>query len=240
MNTRSGLAAMAATVVIIVALLAFGLPRLAGSGASQSPTPGSVVPTIRPVATASPAPVPTASPAGTPVPSFPINAGASGFDQLHVSPLYHYALRYPASWSLSLGAIPNAPDDLPDLASVPSRADFFSDQGGGTGGVMVTAGRISATRPDLATFSAYVDSHIPVSFLIYAAGVCTHATRTLILDGEPANESDYFCPAHSALWATTIHNGLAYQVVWLDEGPFTAAELRPRFDEFLQSFTFGP
>ncbi len=59
-------------------------------------------------------------------------------------------------------------------------------------------------------------------------------------DGEPANEFDFFCPGHIDLWLVAIHDGLAYQVAWLDDGPFTASDLRPKLDEFLQSFTFAP
>ena len=238
MNVRT-LGAAVATVAVVVALLALGLPRLTGSGSGLTPSP-SASPLAGSTSTLGPTAASTSTPtvAPTPFPSFAIRQGPPDFTDVYASPLYRYGLRYPATWTLAAGEIANAPDDLPELGSVPSRADLFSD--GNTLGLMVTAGPVSATRGDLSAFSAYVAARIPSSFTIYAGANCSRSVRALSVDGEAANEVDVVCPERAALWLTTIHAGRAYQVVWLVDAPFTAADLRPAFDRFLQSFTFAP
>jgi len=218
------LGAASATIVVIVALIAIGLPRLSGAETGATPAPSSA-----------PTPIPTATALPTPLPSA-VGSGLAGTDQVHNSELFHYGMRYPSTWTLTVGTQPNIPDLLPALGLV--RSDFYSD--GVTSGVMVTAGPLSAARPDLATFSAFVAAHVPTDYRIYSGPDCTRLTRTFVLDGEPANEFDFYCPGHTALWLAAIHDGLAYQVAWLDDGPFTASDLQPKFDKFLESFTFAP
>jgi hypothetical protein len=235
MNIRA-LGAGVATIVVIVALAALALPRFTGSGSSPNPSTRA---TPTPTPTVASTPRSTVGVVASSPPSFTVRAGPVGFDQVYRSGLYRYGMRYPTTWTVAAGAVVNAPDDLPDLASVPPRSDYYSDPAA-SGGVMVTSGPVSTAHPDLASFTAYVDAAIPRQYGIYAGHAgCSQSARTLVLDGEPAHEADFFCPGHSAMWITSIHAGYAFQVAWLDDG-FSVAELQPKFDQFLQSFTFAP
>ena len=108
------LGAASATIVVIVALLAIGLPRLSGAETGSTPAP-SPVPT--------PIPTPTALP--TPLPSSAVGSGPAGYDQVHLAELFHYGMRYPSTWTLAVGAQPNIPDLLPAVGL--GRSDFYSD-----------------------------------------------------------------------------------------------------------------
>jgi len=225
-TNRLGIAA-AVAVVLLVGVV--GMSRLGTPTGQGGPQP---TPTAAP--TAAPTTAPTLS--ASRLPSFTINEGPAGFDEVQASAVYLYGMRYPSTWTLDAGIRPNEPDAIP--ATGFGQNDFYGD--GKASGVYVTAGPVSAENPTLETLSGYVAAQLPRSYPMYAGPGCTTSTRALVLDGEPASETDFYCPAHTALWLTAIHRGLAYQVAWLDDGPFTASELQPRFDQFLQSFTFAP
>jgi len=211
-----------------------------GTAAEQSPTPAPTptalvtsgpTPTVSP----SPSPSPTATPTPTPLPSFAVRKGPAGYDQVHISDVYRYGLRYPSTWTFDEGGLLNESDAIPVVGG--GWNDFYSE---GNSGIYVTAGPLSTTRPDLATFSAFIAAQFPADYSQYTGAGCTQATRNLTIGGEPAVEHDYLCPQHTALWVVAVHAGLAYQVGWLDDGPFKLSDLRPKLDKFLQSFTFAP
>ncbi|MFI5225606.1 MAG: hypothetical protein ACHQ3P_02910 [Candidatus Limnocylindrales bacterium] len=242
--TLSARVVTAAVIGVLVIGGAFYLFRPGGAnlGPAAAPTPtpeptptALLTPSPTPSVALTPVPSPTETP--TPLPSFTVRSGPPGYDQVHVSDVYRYGLRYPSNWTLQgEGGLLNETDAIPQIGL--GRNDLYGDQVGSS--VYVTAGPLSTVRPDLATFSAFAATHLPTAYSMYSGTGCKQATRTLALDGEPAIEHDYFCPLHTALWLVAIHGGLVYQVAWLDDGPFTAGELRPKFDKVLQSFTFAP
>ena len=242
--TLSARVVVAVVVGVLIIGVAFYVLRPGGtnlgSAAGQSPTPApmpTALVTSGPTPTVSPAPSPspTATPTPTPLPSFTVKKGPAGYDQVHISDVYRYGLRYPSTWTLQEGGLVNEEDAIPEVGI--GRNDFYSQ---GNSGVYVTAGPVSTTRPDLATFSAFIAAQFPADYTQYTGAGCTQPTRTLTLGGEPAVEHDFICPQHTALWVVAIHDGLAYQVAWLDDGPFKVSDLRPKLDKFLQSFTFAP
>jgi hypothetical protein len=157
------------------------------------------------------------------------------YSQSHTSPVYKYAAVFPATWTLEPGTTSNAADTIPNIGT--SYLDFYGD--GIASGVMVTSGPVSASRADLASWSAFITGTVRRDFGNYLElNTCLQSTRTLAVDGEPADEADVICPAHDWLWVTTVHAGRAYQIAWLDDGGFNAAYLRPLMDEFLKGFTF--
>ena len=240
--TLSARVVVAAVIGVLIVGGAFYFLRPGGanlnSAATSSPTPGptsTAPPTSSPTPAVSPTPSPSPTATPTPLPSFTVRNGPAGYGQVHISDVYRYGLRYPSTWTLSAGGLLNESDAIPTVGV--GRNDFYNQ---GNSGIYVTAGPLSTIRPDLATFSEFVAGQFPADYTQYTGTGCKQATRTLTLDGEPAVEHDYLCPLHTALWLVAIHDGLAYQVAWLDDGPFTAAQLRPKFDKFLQSFTFAP
>jgi hypothetical protein len=228
MNIRV-LGAASATILVVAAVGVLALPRLTGTGPGGQ---ASLTPTSTVAATVPPA----SPPRPTPLPSFDVHPAPSGFTEVHVSQLYRYAMRYPATWTLEAGTSVSSPDSIPNLGA--GFADFYGD--GVASGVMVLVTPVSAARGELSAFADFISVQVPAEYTIYSGSTCTRATRTLQLDGEPAREFDYLCAEHSALWVVAIHDGLAYQVAWLDDGPFTLDDLRPKLDAFLQSFTFAP
>jgi hypothetical protein len=236
--TLSARLVAAAVIGVLVVGAAFYLLRPGGadlgSAAASSPTPQ---PTPTVVASPSPTPTlaPTPSPTPTPLPSFAVRKGPAGYDQVHISDVYRYGLRYPSTWTFDPGGLLNESDAIPVVGG--GWNDFYSE---GNSGIYVTAGPLSTTRPDLATFSVWVAAKFPADYSQYTGAGCTQATRNLTIGGEPAVEHDYLCPQHTALWVVAVHGGLGYQVGWLDDGPFKLSDLRPKFDKFLQSFTFAP
>jgi hypothetical protein len=104
---------------------------------------------------------------------------------------------------------------------------------------MVTSAPLGAHK-DLAGWSALVAQGVRTQFGSYLKlAACDQPTRTLVLDGEPANEVEFQCPGATWLWVTAIHGGRAYQVAWLDDGGFEVDAVRPLLDRFLATFTFG-
>jgi hypothetical protein len=209
-----------------------------GPAAAPTPSPQStptvqLTPSPTPTVPPTPSPSPTATP--TPLPSFTVRPGPPGYDKVGVSDVYRYGLRYPSTWTLQQGGLLNESDGIPQIGL--GRNDLY---GQGNSFIYVTAGPLSTARPDLATFSTFVEAQLPADYPMYTGTGCKQGTRNLTLDGEPAIEHDFLCPQHTALWLVAIHGGRAYQVAWLDDGPLTTAELRPKFDKFLQSFTFAP
>lgn len=158
--------------------------------------------------------------------------------QTHVSDLYRYEIRFPAAWKLEPGTADGVPDNVPSDLSL-GRDDFYSDTTSGSGhGLMVTSAPLGA-KTDLAGWSALVAHEVRREFGSYLKlAACDQPTRTLVLDGEPANEVDFKCPGATWLWVTAIHGGRAYQVAWLDDGGFDVETLRPLLDRFLATFTF--
>jgi hypothetical protein len=173
------------------------------------------------VATPTPSPIPTLAPLS--------------YTKSHTSTLYLYSTGFPRTWSLDAGTDPNYPDNIPDLGT--GRSDFYSD--GVNDGVMVTSAPVSEANPDLASWSAFIASTVKGQYGSYI-GIqsCTEPSRSLVVDGEAANEVDFICPGRAWLWVTAVHNGQAYQVAWLDDNGFDPAYLRPFLDQFLATFTF--
>lgn len=229
-NNRLGLAA-AIAVVLVVGV--FGFSRLTTSTGQGGPSPS---PTQAPAPSASPTPAGTPAVSPTALASFTVNAGPTDFTQVFVSNVFLYGMRYPGTWTVTAGKHANPPDSIPEIGL--GYNDFFGD--GKNSGIYVTAGPLSSLNTNLTTFSGYIFTTLPHAYSMYSGPSCHESTRTLVVDGEPANEHDYFCAGATALWVTTVHHGLAYQVAWLDDGGFTKAELQPKLDQFLQSFTFAP
>ncbi|HEX8025858.1 MAG TPA: hypothetical protein VF484_06625 [Candidatus Limnocylindrales bacterium] len=233
-NNRLGLAA-AIAVVLVVGV--FGYSRLTTSIGLGGPSP-SATQAASPASAPTSVPTPAGTPAATstPLPSFTIHAGVADFTQVHVSDVYRYGMRFPSQWTLDPGKHQNTPDSIPEIGL--GYNDFYGD--GKNSGVYVTAGALSGLNTNLTTFSGFIYATLPHAYTMYSGPGCRESTRSLQLDGEPANEHDFYCPGGTALWVTAVHGGLAYQVAWLDDGGFTQAQLRPKLDQFLQTFTFAP
>ena len=223
MNPATRLAGAAVVLLLVVGGAALFLRPATNVGpppSSPGPSPTTVAPS-------------SAVPAGSPVAVAP---GPSGFDQVHVSDLYGYGMRYPAGWTFKAGAYLNRKDYTPALSE--DLADFYNDPTSGHG-VMVTSGPVGASS-DLATWATFVNGAVASSFGTYLGGLdtCTRPTRSLIVGGEPATEVDFICKGGTWLYVAVIHRGYAYQIAWLDDGGLTAPSLRELFDQFLLSFTF--
>ena len=226
------LVAAAIALVLIVGGGAIVLTRNTGiGGPTGAPTtsPATAAPTAAATASPTVAPKPTVAPTLRPTLS-PLT-----FTQSYTSPIYHYAAKYPATWTLTAGTAENERDFIPDVGA--GMSDFVGDQV--ASGVMVTSGLVSAGHGELASWTSFITTTIRGQYGNYIdLPKCVQSTRTLTLDGGPANEVDFICPAHDWLWVTAIHGGRAYQIAWLDDGGFTAGYLRPFLDQFLQDFTF--
>jgi hypothetical protein len=227
---------VAAAVAIAVAVGGVLLLRPGGNssvgGPSAAPTSSNTTSTL-PSPTIRPSPNTTAAPTPT---SALIEVGP--LSQTHTSDLYRYSIKYPAAWKLEVGKAEGVPDTVPANLSL-GRDDFYSDTTSGSGhGLMVTSAPLGA-HADLAGWSALVAHEVRTEFGVYLKlAACDQPTRTLVLDGEPANEVDFQCPGATWLWVTAIHGGRAYQVAWLDDGGFDVDTLRPLLDRFLATFTF--
>lgn len=228
--------AAVAAVAIAIAVVAIGgalflRPVESSNVGAPTPSPASSALAAAPSASqASPSSAPTSTATATVVP-------VGALTRSHVSNLYSYRIRYPATWTLTVGRIPGLPDNAPaDLSLMED--DFYGDPASGHG-LMVTSAPLSATRKDLASFSSLVERQVASKFGVYLdIGACDQPKRTLVLDGEQANEVDFICPNHDWLWVTAVHAGRAYQLAWLDDGGFGSDSLRPLLDKFLATFAF--
>jgi hypothetical protein len=230
-------AAIAIAVVAVGGAALFLRPGGISNVGAPSPRPASSLRGLAPAPSHSPAaPTATVAPSQSPAPSAAI-VPVGSLNKSHVSSLYAYKVRYPATWNLTVGKVPGLPDNVPaDLSLM--ETDFYGDPASGHG-LMVTSGPLSATRKDLASFSSLVERQVASKFGVYLdIGACDQPTRTLLLDGEPANEIDFICPNHNWLWVTAVHAGRAYQIAWLDDGGFGSSSLRPLLDKFLKTFAF--
>jgi hypothetical protein len=231
MNPVTRIAGLAAALVVAIGIVFVVLrPAPSVGPAGPTATPGQSLP-ASPVAVATPTVKPTVSATASPRPTLsPLR-----YTQTHSSAVYHYATKYPDTWTLSAGTSLDEADFIPGVGT--SMDDFYGD--GFASGVMVTAGPLSLARPALASWTPFITGAVESQFGSYIElANCVRSTRTLTVDGEPANEVDWMCPGHDWLWVTTVHAGRAYQIVWLDDGGFDAAYLRPFLDEFLSYFTF--
>jgi hypothetical protein len=242
MSLRNAIAAAAVLAVVGVGAVAIG--RIGSTNTAFGTLPSaSLAPTLAPAAspTLVATPSPTVAPSGSDAPA--ASAAASfvpvgALTQTHVSSLYAYKVRYPATWKLTPGTHPGLVNDVEADLSL-GRADFYGDTIGNGHGLMVTSAPLSPTAADIAAWSALVDAQVRQEFGGYLhIGACLKSTRTLVLDGEPAKEVDYICPDHDWLWVTAIHAGRDYQVTWLDDGGFSSDSLRPLLDKFLKTFAF--
>jgi hypothetical protein len=227
---------VAAAVAIAVAVGGALLLKPGGNSSVGGPSPAPSAsnttsaassPTVRPSPSSPSAPTPT-----------PTLVSVGPLTQIHTADLYRYAIRFPADWQLKAGTGDGVADTVPSDLSL-GRDDMYSDTANGSGhGLMVTSAPLGAKR-DLAGWSALVTHQVGTKFGAYLKlAACDQPTRTLVLDGEPANEVDFQCPGGTWLWVTAIHGGRAYQVAWLDDGGFEVETLRPLLDRFLATFTF--
>jgi hypothetical protein len=227
---------VAAAVAIAVFVGGALLLRPGGNSSVGGPSPAPSAshttsaassPAVRPSSSLAPAPTPT-----------PTLVDIGLLTQSHASDLYRYQVRYPPAWQLEAGIADGVPDDIPSDLSL-RRDDFYSDTASGSGhGLMVTSAPLG-TMTDLAGWTALVTHQVGTKFGSYLHfSACDQPTRSLVLDGEPANEVDFKCPGATWLWVTAIHGGRTYQVVWMDDGGFAVETLRPLLDRFLATFTF--
>jgi hypothetical protein len=224
MNLRNAVAIAAVVAVLGVGAVAIGRLASTNSGVAAVPAP-SVAPTS--------VPSPSASSAIQPTPA-PSLAAVGALTKAYVSDRYAYKIWYPAAWQLT-------PGKVVATAHVPGNfdpTDFFGDPASGHG-LMVTSSPMGSKPEDLAAWSAQVSHEMGTTFGNYLnLGTCDQPTRTLVIDGEPANEVDYICKDHDWLWVTAIHGGRAYQIAWLDDGGFDSSSLRALLDRFLATYTF--
>ena len=229
------LVAAAVAIAVVVGGALFLRPGGNSSVGGPSPAPSASSttsaassPTARPSPSSTPAPTPTS-----------VLVSVGPLTQTHRSDLYRYGIQFPAAWHLDAGTVDGIPDNVPADLSL-GQDDFYSDTASGSGhGLMVTSAPLGA-QTDLAGWSSFITDEVGTEFGAYLKLVACHKpTRTLVLDGEPANEVDFQCPGATWLWVTAIHGGRAYQVAWLDDGGFEVDTLRPLLDRFLATFTFS-
>jgi hypothetical protein len=156
-------------------------------------------------------------------------------EKTFTSPIYGYAVRYPAAWTAVPGRRQILPSVLPCvLCEEPDNFWVVPDD------VAIT---IAATPlpagSTLESWTTSVTERVPAKF---SFGSCPSTQEPITVAGEPGTLTVYPCPARpdsTVLWITVVHGGAGWHLVWTDLPGVDPATIRPRFDAFLATFTFG-
>jgi hypothetical protein len=186
------------------------LTPVALAGALMACTTGALSP-----ATPTPMPRSQASPAGNVLP----------LGQTFTSTLYGYTIRYPVTFEPR-----SATKELQGTAAPLIDSEVVDQLNGVSGGLVVLAAGVIADDQTLDDWTAGT-----------ARGFCGTPTSTdkLTLDGEPATLDTFAsCAGLFHQWATTVHDGRGFHVVWARNRGTEAAD-RALFLDMLASFEFA-
>ena len=151
------------------------------------------------------------------------------------SPVYGYTVRYPAGWTVVPGKRQILASVLPcALCEEPDNIWVVPND------VAITiAGSPLPAGSTLESWTTSVTERMPAK---YSFGSCVTGQEPVTVGGEPGTLTVYDCAVladATVLWITVVHGGEGWHLVWTDLPNVDPATIRPKFDAFLATFTFG-